>query len=71
MWQADRVQTENDQAFRRSSFCGNGACVEVAEVDGQFLVRDSKNPDQRALSFTRDEWVAFVSGVEAGDFADM
>jgi hypothetical protein len=42
--------------------------VEVALVGDQYLVRDSKNPDQAALSFTADEWTAFVAGVEAGEF---
>ena len=37
-------------------------------VDDQFLVRDSKNPQQKALTFTRDEWIAFVAGVQAGEF---
>jgi hypothetical protein len=37
-------------------------------VDDQYLVRDSKNPDAAALSFTREEWDAFVQGVSAGEF---
>lgn len=57
--------------WRKARSCGNGACVEVAKVDGRYLVRDSKNPDQRALSFDGDEWVTFVHGVEAGDFTDL
>lgn len=52
----------------RSSYCGTNACVEVAEVSGQFMVRDSKNPAVAPLSFTRDEWVAFVRGVKANEF---
>jgi len=55
-------------AWRRSSRCGSTTCVEVARVDDQYLIRDSKNPDAAALSFTKDEWVAFVEGVTAGDF---
>jgi len=55
-------------AWRRSSRCGSTTCVEVAKVDDQYLVRDSKNPDAAALSFTKEEWVAFVEGVTAGEF---
>jgi hypothetical protein len=55
-------------AWRRSSRCGSTTCVEVAKVDDQYLVRDSKNPDTAALSFTSEEWVAFVQGVQAGEF---
>lgn len=55
-------------AWRRSSRCGSTTCVEVAMVDDQYLVRDSKNPDAATLSFTREEWDAFVQGVTAGEF---
>ena len=59
--------TEHTQ-WQRSSRCGNSSCVEVAKVDDQFLVRDSKDPDGPTLSFTAEEWVAFVEGVEGGEF---
>jgi hypothetical protein len=55
-------------SWRKSSRCGTNACVEVAEVDGQYLVRDSKNPGGPVLSFTPEEWTAFVAGVAAGEF---
>jgi hypothetical protein len=42
--------------------------VEVAQVGDQYLIRDSKNPDQPALTFTAAEWDAFVDGVAAGEF---
>jgi hypothetical protein len=62
------VETTYQPAWRKSSRCGSSSCVEVAQVGDQYLVRDSKNPDQTALTFTADEWTAFVAGVEAGDF---
>jgi len=55
-------------AWRKSSRCGNATCVEVAKVDDQYLIRDSKNPDVAALQFTAEEWTAFVEGVTAGEF---
>lgn len=66
VWKLNRL-TEHTQ-WRRSSRCGNNACVEVAEVDGRILVRDSKNPDGPVLSFTVAEWRAFVDGVGVGEF---
>jgi hypothetical protein len=55
--------------FRKSNRCGTSSCVEVAHVDGQVLVRDSKNPAQSALTFTIEEWTAFRLGmVEDGEF---
>lgn len=57
------------QGWQKSTFCGSGACVEVAEVGGQFLVRDGKNPAGPVLQFTSEEWDAFISGAAAGEFS--
>ena len=54
--------------FTVSSFCSLGGCVEVGRTaDGTVLVRDTKDRAQ-ALTFTDEEWVAFVAGVKAGEF---
>ncbi|WP_250002285.1 DUF397 domain-containing protein [Actinoplanes sp. M2I2] len=55
--------------WRKSSRCASGNCVEVAKVDGHYLVRDSKNPDSPAHAFTEAEWLAFVAGVKADEFS--
>ena len=56
-------------AWQKSSFCGNSTCVEVAKIDADtYLVRDSKRPENPALSFTGEEWTAFIAGVQAGEF---
>lgn len=60
---------ENTQ-WRRSSYCGSSACVEVAKVDGNYHVRDSKDPDGAVLTFTAAEWAAFKSGVRDCEFDD-
>jgi hypothetical protein len=62
------VNSNHELAWRKSSRCGNSSCVEVAEFDDQILVRDSKNPEQSALSFTKEEWTAFRLGMVAGEF---
>ena len=54
--------------FKSSKSANNGQCVEVAFVDGQVAVRDSKDPAGPALMFTVPEWNAFVGGVAAGEF---
>ncbi len=56
--------------YRISSFCSLGDCVEVGQLPGgSVTVRDTKDPERRAaLTFTRDEWDAFVLGVKAGEF---
>ncbi|GAA1837652.1 hypothetical protein GCM10009836_15450 [Pseudonocardia ailaonensis] len=56
-------------AYRTSSFCASGQCVEVAELGGgRIAVRDSKNRLKPRHVFTADEWEAFVRGVKAGEF---
>jgi len=55
--------------WRKSSFCGTSACVEVAESDGTFLIRDSKTENGPVLAFTAEEWTAFLAGVRAGEFS--
>ncbi|MEU4419549.1 DUF397 domain-containing protein [Actinoplanes sp. NPDC024001] len=62
------IKPTDEPRWRRSGQCSTGACVEVAKVGDQFLVRDSKQPGGAPLSFTRAEWEAFVAGVKAGDF---
>lgn len=54
--------------WRRSAACTTNSCVEVAFVVGAIGIRDSKRSDSPVLSFTRDEWSAFVAGVKAGEF---
>jgi hypothetical protein len=47
----------------------NGNCVEVAALaDGGVAVRDSKDPEGPVLTFDRDEWSAFLAGVNNGEF---
>ena len=55
---------------KSSASAANGNCVEVGIfgfVDG-VMVRDSKDPDGPVLSFTREEWDAFLAGVRGGEF---
>ena len=61
------TQPKQQPAWHRSTHCTSGTCVEIAEVDGHFLVRNSSEPDT-VVAFSRDEWVAFLKGARAGQF---
>jgi len=58
-------------AWRRSSYCANSGCVDVASVGEQIAVRDSKDPAGPVLLYRRDEFRAFVEGVKSGEFDDL
>ncbi len=54
--------------YRISSFCSGADCVEVGmRTDGVVAVRDTKDRS-RELTFSSQEWAAFVTGVKRGAF---
>jgi hypothetical protein len=57
-------------SWHKSSYSNGygGACVEVADLDGERAIRDSKNPTGPALTFPAAQWSAFTAGVRAGGF---
>jgi hypothetical protein len=63
------VENSKPHHWRKSSYCGTNACVEVSVTDDAVLIRDSKNPQVAPLTFTVDEWLAFVKGVKANEFS--
>jgi Domain of unknown function (DUF397) len=57
--------------WRKSSYSGGngGGCVEVARnLPGVVAVRDSKDREGPALTFTPDGWRAFLAGVRTDQF---
>jgi hypothetical protein len=59
----------NEQiAWRKSSFCANTACVEIAFSGREVLMRDSKDACGAVLRFSTDEWTEFTDGIAAGEF---
>jgi hypothetical protein len=57
--------------WRKSSYSSSngGDCVEVGvNVPGAAPVRDSKDSQGPALTFTTEAWAAFLADVRAGRF---
>jgi hypothetical protein len=54
--------------WEKSTHSVSNGCVEVAFVDGQVAVRDSKDKDGAVLVFAPREWEAFLDGVADGQF---
>ncbi|WP_329145346.1 DUF397 domain-containing protein [Streptomyces niveus] len=56
--------------WQKSSFSGgddNQDCIELAEADGQILLRESDAPDT-VVTTDRTKLRAFLLGVKAGEF---
>jgi Domain of unknown function (DUF397) len=56
--------------WRKSARSNNGgACVEVAtNLPGIVAIRDSKDPDGPALTFSSDDWRTFIRGLKRQQF---
>jgi hypothetical protein len=55
-------------AWRKSSQSNANGCVEVAVVDAEVAIRDSKDPDGPVLVFASHEWEAFLRAARGGQF---
>jgi hypothetical protein len=57
--------------WQKSSYSfANHDCVEVAQDDGAVHVRDSKDPAGPVLSFTPEEWTAFLEWLRTHEYQD-
>ncbi|MFE1958379.1 DUF397 domain-containing protein [Streptomyces sp. NPDC059479] len=57
----------NQARWHKSSYSGGANdCVELAVVDGQVAIRDSKWPERAPLVVSRADAQAFVNGIQAG-----
>lgn len=55
--------------WRKPSICADSSCVELALTDEAVLVRESRYGRYGpVLSFSPDEWRAFMAGAKAGEF---
>lgn len=59
---------EDSIRWHRSSRCESDTCVEVAHIDRTIAIRDSKDVNGPVLTFSAQEWAAFIAGVRNGEF---
>ena len=60
------MSKKDQPSWRKSSFSGDGDCLEwLMSADG-VRVRNSKRPDDVELYFTNVAWAAFVAELKAG-----
>jgi len=55
------METIDSAPWRKSSFSGTngGSCVEVADMDGRILVRDTTDRGGAVLSISPNAWLRF------------
>jgi hypothetical protein len=57
-----------DPQWRTSTRSQDTNCVEIALIDGEVLVRDTKNRQALTLAIPLGQWREFVEAVKDGDF---
>lgn len=65
-----RLHSANRVAWRKSSFCVQGECAEVARRDNVILMRSSISP-RKLVRYTPEEFKALLLGMRAGEFDDL
>lgn len=60
-----------DTPWRIAAKSGGGNCVQVTRRDGVIMIADSKNPSGPILSYTIQEFDAFLDGAKKGEFDDF
>ena len=58
------LEVRNLQWRKSRRSAGNGACIEVAPVNGHIAVRDSMDPDGSRLQYPVQSWQAFIQTVK-------
>ncbi len=64
----NRLEVGDLQWRKARASAGNGACVEVAPVSGQIVVRDSKDPGGPVLSYSSEAFRSFLAAAKEGAF---
>jgi len=65
------ISTSDQDSWRTATMSGGDNCVQVRSKDGMIIVGNSRLANGPFLSYTRDEWVAFLDGAKKGEFDDL
>lgn len=57
-----------NEDWRKSTRSQLANCVQVRIINGVVETRNSNDPDGPTVSYTPEEWLAFLDGVRAGEF---
>ena len=65
------ASTSEQNSWRTATISGGTNCVQVKSLDGMIVVGNSRLVDGPFLSYTHDEWIAFLDGAKKGEFDDL
>lgn len=68
---SDSQSPSLDIPWRTAVKSGSDNCVQVARREGTIMIADSKHPGGPVLSYTLEEWDAFLDGAKKGEFDDL
>ena len=60
----------NGLTWRTALNCNGGTCVQVAATEYAVLLGDSRQPNGPVISYTQDEWHAFIAARTNGDLEE-
>jgi Domain of unknown function (DUF397) len=58
-------------SWRIAKMSADANCVQVRSDNDMVIVGNSRFPDGPFLSYTKDEWIAFLDGAKKGEFDDF
>jgi len=60
-----------ESPWRIAKMSGDSNCVQVRWDNDMIIVGNSRHPDGPFLSYTKDEWKAFLDGAKHGEFDEF
>jgi Domain of unknown function (DUF397) len=55
-WEARNMDNKRKVEWRQSSRCESGNCIQVAHIDGNYVIRNSIDSDGPRLTFSVADW---------------
>ncbi|MFI6078873.1 DUF397 domain-containing protein [Actinoplanes sp. NPDC051343] len=63
------ARPEQPLNWRKSSYCSDNGCVEVAHTTSHILMRDSTDPAGTTLAFDPQAWQHFITAIKGDELA--
>lgn len=65
------VSESGQNSWRTATMSGGGNCVQVKAQHGMVIIGNSRLADGPFITYTKDEFAAFLDGAKKGEFDDF